>query len=253
MSYQQHLPLCALCALLSLPVHAAEPVSVLQVLDGDTCRLSDNREIRYLGIDAPETGDPLAETATQANNRLVGGKRIRLETGKPEKDRDGRLLAYVFVENTFVNQELVRQGMAWVRRPLDAQYRDILLKAQEEARRAGRGIWNGPTNINLVVAAVHARPKGGRTNLADEYVVIENRGKETLDMTGWSILDEAHHRYLVPNFALPAGARSTLRTGMGKNTATDLFWGNRVGIWNDDGDSIFIRDSQGRLVLIHSY
>jgi endonuclease YncB( thermonuclease family) len=253
MRHQQQLPLSLLCAVLSLPIHGAEPESVQQVLDGDTCRLSDNREVRYLGIDAPETGDPHAEAATQANNRLVGGKNVRLEIGKPEKDRDGRLLAYVFVDKTLVNEELVRQGFAWVRRPLDAKHRDMLLKAQEEARRAGRGIWNGSSNNFLVVAAVHAKPAGGKANLADEYVVTENRGKEAVDMTGWSILDETHHRYLVPNFGLTAGARMTLRTGMGRNTATDLFWGNRSGIWNDDGDSIFIRDAQGWLVLIHNY
>jgi endonuclease YncB( thermonuclease family) len=253
MTHHQQLTLCVLCALLSLPIHGAETLSVQQVLDGDTCRLSDNREVRYLGIDAPEKGEPLAEEATQANNRLVGGKNIRLEIGKPEKDRDGRLLAYVSVDTTLVNEALVREGFAWVRRPLDAKHRDILLKAQEEARTAGRGIWSGATNIVLVVAAVHARPARGRADLTDEYIVIENRGKEAVDMTGWSILDETHHRYLVPNFALPAKAKVTLRTGVGKNTATELFWGSRASIWNDEGDSVFIRDSQGRLVASHFY
>jgi endonuclease YncB( thermonuclease family) len=252
MSHQQQLPFCVLCALLSLPIHGAETLSVQQVLDGDTCRLSDNREVRYLGIDTPEKGEPLAEEATQANNRLVGGKQVRIEIGKPEKDRYGRLLAYVSVDKTLVNEALVRQGFAWVQRP-DDKYRDILLKAQEEARSAGRGIWSGDTNIVLVVTAVHARPAGGRANLTDEYVVIENRGKEAVDMTGWSILDETHHRYLVPNFALPARAKVTLRTGAGKNTATELFWGSRASIWNDDRDSVLIRDSQGRLVFSHIY
>jgi hypothetical protein len=152
-----------------------------------------------------------------------------------------------------LNEELVRQGFAWVRRPLDARHRDAMLKAQEEARRAVRGIWSGTSNLLLAVTAVHARPAGGKTNLADEYIAIENRGKAAVDMTGWSILDEAHHRYLVPNFILPADGKVTLRTGLGKNSATELYWGSRVAIWNDDGDSIFIRDAQGRLVLSHIY
>jgi hypothetical protein len=206
-----------------------------------------------LGIDAPEKGDPFSEEATQANNRLVGGKTIRLEIGRPAKDRDGRLLAYVFVDEEFINAELVRQGAAWVRRPVAAKYRDALIKAQDEARTAARGIWSSNTNFFIGVAAVHAKPEGGQTNLNDEYIVIENRGKNAVDMTGWSILDEAHHRYLVPNFVLPPGTKVTLRTGLGKNTATELFWGSRVGIWNDSGDSIFVRDTQGRLVLSHIY
>jgi endonuclease YncB( thermonuclease family) len=232
----------------------AEPLMVVQVIDGDTCRLHDNREVRYLGIDAPEKGDPLAEEATQAHNSLVSNREVRLELGRPEKDQNGRTLAYMFHGKTLVNEELVRQGWAHVRRPVQAKYRDRLLKAQDEARTAGRGIWAAVSNILLAVVEVNQKTSGASPDpLNSEFVVIENRGTNVVDLTGWSLLDESNHRYLFPNFILAPKARVTLRTGVGKNTPTDLYWGNRSAIWNDNGDTIFLKDSKGRIVLSHVY
>lgn len=253
MSCRQTLTVLTLCGFVFLSPDAAETATVQQVLDGDTCRLSDSREIRYLGIDAPEKGDPFANEATQINNRLVGGRSVRCEIGPTARDRNGRILAYVFQESTFVNAELLRQGAAYVRRPVKKKYREILNRAQDEARMARLGIWRGNTNAHIVIAAVHAKPKGGRENLSDEYPVLKNLDESNIDMTGWTVSDEAHQRYLVPHFVLPAKATVTLRTGLGKNDSTNLYWGSRNSIWNDNGDTIFSRDDQGRLVLSHVY
>jgi endonuclease YncB( thermonuclease family) len=236
------------------PAVAAETATVIQVLDGDTCRLHDNRDVRYLGIDAPEKGDPLAEEATQANNKLVANRTVRLELGRPAQDRNGRLLAYVFVGRTLVNEELVRGGWAHVRRPVTAKYRERLLKAQEAARAAGAGIWAGVSNISLAIVGVNAKAGvTGASALTNEFIVIQNQGSNAVNLTGWSVVDEGNMRYLFPNFSLAPGAKVTLRTGVGKNSAADLYWGNRRPVWNDEGDSIFIKDSDGRLVLSHVY
>jgi len=53
----------------------AETATVLKVIDGDTCQLDDQRLIRYLGINAPEKGDPFANESTQANNTFQEPRR----------------------------------------------------------------------------------------------------------------------------------------------------------------------------------
>lgn len=243
--------------LCGLPILAAAPIEILtviQVVDGDTCLLEDGQRVRYLGINAPERGDPQFEEATRANNELVGGKEIRLELGHPRQDRGDRLLAYVFVGETFINEELVRRGYAHIQRPLAAVYRDILLEAQEEARTAGRGIWAKIAGRDIAIARVHADAEGNDwQNLCDEYIVIENRSDIPVDLTGWTVSDEANHRYLFPNFILGAKARVPLRTCLGKNTEDELFWGSRRPIWNNDGDTIFIRDADGNIILSYVY
>ncbi|MEE9192497.1 MAG: lamin tail domain-containing protein [Candidatus Aerophobetes bacterium] len=235
-----------------LPVLAAQKdtFTVVRVIDGDTCVLENGERVRYLGINAPEEGDPYFEEATQANHNLVAGKEVRLEPQDPARDRGGRLLAYVFVSNVFVNEELVRQGYAHVQRPPRAEYRNRLLMVQRAAWLEALGIWVRAAGRNVAIAEIHPDPEGkDRENLCDEYIVIENREDTPLDLTAWTVSDEANHRYLFPNFTLKAKAAVTLRTCSGRNTESELFWGSRNSIWNNDGDTIFVRDTEGELAV----
>lgn len=232
----------------------AETVNITRVIDGDTCILQNGERVRYYGINAPEKGDPQFNEATQANNKLVTGKEVRLEPQNPSRDKEDRLLAYVFIDGIFVNEELLRLGCAHIQRPLAAKYRDRLLKAQEAAREEGLGIWAKAAEQGVVITKAHADAEGNeRDNLCDEYIVIENRKDVPVDLTGWIVYDEAHHRYLFPNFILKAKEAVTLRTCLGKNSQNELFWGSRSPIWNNEGDTVFIRDSQGQLVLSYIY
>jgi micrococcal nuclease len=124
---------------------------VEQVVDGDTIhvRLGARVEkVRYIGINTPEVHHPTkgeepgGREATQVNRRLVEGKRMRLELDVRERDRYGRLLAYVWVGDVMVNAELVRLGYAQVMTiPPNVRHQELLLKLQREAREAGRGLW----------------------------------------------------------------------------------------------------------------
>ena len=239
-----------------LPVLAAQEdtFTVARVIDGDTCILENDERVRYYGINAPEEGDPYFEEATESNHNLVAGKEVQLEPKDPSRDRDDRLLAYVFVNGVFVNEQLLRLGYAHIQRPLVAKYRDRLLRAQEAARQEGLGIWTKTAEQNIAIAEIHPDPEGkDRENPCDEYIVIENRRDASVDLTGWTIYDEAHHRYLFPSFVLEGKAAVTLRTCLGKNTESELFWGSRSPIWNNDGDTIFIRDTEGELALSYIY
>jgi micrococcal nuclease len=126
---------------------------VVRVVDGDTIRVSlGGREerVRYIGIDTPESVKPgtpvqcFAKKASAANARLVAGKRVRIERDVEERDRYGRLLAYVYpaAGGPMVNETLVRQGYA---RPLtippDVRHAERFRRLADEARRARRGLW----------------------------------------------------------------------------------------------------------------
>ncbi|HEX77028.1 MAG TPA: thermonuclease family protein [Dehalococcoidia bacterium] len=118
---------------------------VTRVIDGDTIEIAGGQRVRYIGIDTPEVYpqlEPWGLEALAANERLVGGKRVRLERDVTDRDRYGRLLRYVYVDDTFVNAELVRLGLARARAyPPDTKYQHILEQAEREARAAGLGIW----------------------------------------------------------------------------------------------------------------
>lgn len=95
-------------------------------------------------------------------------------------------------------------------------------------------------------------------NLNDEYVTFANKCSYSIDMVGWTIKDViASHIYTIPSFTFQAGATFTLFTGTGTNTNSALYWGrtsgNYAAIWNSGGDTLFLRDSNGNLVLSQSY
>jgi micrococcal nuclease len=120
----------------------------VRVTDGDTVRveLDSGREerVRYIGIDTPEPtqGECFADEATAANARLVEGRAVRLVPGEERRDRYGRLLAYVYAGDVFVNARLLREGFAepLVVRPND-RFEARFAVLAGDARRAGRGLW----------------------------------------------------------------------------------------------------------------
>jgi len=121
-----------------------------------------------------------------------------------------------------VNEELVRQDYAHVQHPLRAEYRDRFLMVQRAAWLEALGIWARAAGRNVTITEIHPDAEGkDRENLCDEYIMIENREDARLDLTGWTVSDEANHRYLFPNFTLKAKAAVTLRTCSGKNTESE--------------------------------
>jgi micrococcal nuclease len=119
---------------------------VIRIIDGDTIRvlLSEGEEepVRLIGIDASEQGDPLADEATAFLARLVDGETVMLVADQSNRDRYNRLLRYVFVDDLFVNEELVRAGLALARRyPPDTAMAERLEKAEADARRDEVGVW----------------------------------------------------------------------------------------------------------------
>ena len=125
-----------------------EQAVVARVVDGDTIVLEDGRKVRYIGIDTPETKHPskpvgcYGQEAAAFNKQLVDGQTVRLEKDISETDRYGRLLRYVYVGETMINETLVREGYARASTyPPDVKYQTLFQAAQTQARGAKRGLW----------------------------------------------------------------------------------------------------------------
>ncbi|MFC1545207.1 thermonuclease family protein [Gemmatimonadota bacterium] len=124
---------------------------VERVVDGDTIRVRINERVetvRYIGVDTPETVhptrgiEPYGLAASAFNRALVEGQPVRLQYDVEDRDRYGRLLAYVYTDSLFVNAELIRQGYAQVMTvPPNVRHADMFIRLQREARRGGRGLW----------------------------------------------------------------------------------------------------------------
>jgi micrococcal nuclease len=120
-----------------LPGFDFETALVTRIVDGDTIEVLMDGEIfrvRYIGINTPEFDQLCGPEATVANALLVAGQTVQMFKDVSETDRFGRLLRYVFVDDLFVNGELVRQGYARaLRYPPDTSLATVLESLEEEA------------------------------------------------------------------------------------------------------------------------
>jgi len=145
--------LLALACTITASDQSPAQVQVVRVIDGDTievcCMAGQPEKVRYIGVNTPETKHPMkgveeyGAEAAEANRRLVANKAVRLEFDVAQRDRYGRLLAYVYLEDgTFVNAWLVERGYAQVMTvPPNVKYQDLFLRLQRLARSAGKGLW----------------------------------------------------------------------------------------------------------------
>ena len=152
------LPVIVLLGLV-LPVtgQSALEGAVVRIVDGDTIHVRvDGRleKVRYIGVNTPEVHhprkgeEPGGRAAAAVNRDLVTGRRVRLELDVQSRDRHGRLLAYVWVDDTMINAELVRRGFAQVMTvPPNVRHQSLFLELQRQARDAGRGLWAEPAPI----------------------------------------------------------------------------------------------------------
>ena len=120
------------------------------MIDGDTFYLENGERVRLIGIDAPEYEpwkervDFYGREAAVYAQKWLTGKKVTLEEDAEEKDKYGRTLAYVYLQDgTFVNLELVKQGYARAKyyRPNGKHYK-ILKDAEKEAKNFKKGVWH---------------------------------------------------------------------------------------------------------------
>jgi len=142
---------------------SAEFIIVKRVVDGDTFVLANGDKVRLLGIDTPEkyeskklekdaessgrdkkTIKKLGQLASEYVKSLVEGKRVRLEKepNYDDKDRYGRLLRYVYLEDgTCVNAKIISDGYGQVYESYPISKTNEFRILQKEARESERGLW----------------------------------------------------------------------------------------------------------------
>jgi micrococcal nuclease len=122
--------------------YVERPIGVLRIVDGDNIELVDGRRIRYIGVDAPEEGECFREESIKINEELVMGKKVKIEFDKNDMDNYGRWLAYVWVDDVFVNQELLEKGAGeYFLDTVNKKYGEELVEAAEKGYGGNQGLW----------------------------------------------------------------------------------------------------------------
>ena len=118
---------------------------VSRVYNGRKVKLESEQHLTYAGIRAPYAGEPFFDDAKRRNTELVEGKKIRLRFDEAEPTDGETLNGYAFVDGEFVNELMVREGLAYVRLTTNNQrFAKELLAAQHAARSKRKGLWREP-------------------------------------------------------------------------------------------------------------
>lgn len=172
-------------------------VKVQRVVDGDTLRLVDGRNVRLIGLNSPEMGrqggsaEPFAEAARQRLQALVAanGERVSLQTGQQAKDHYGRTLAHAYdSRGRNLEAQLLAEGLGY---QVAVAPNLALVACQQAAERSARAARSGVWQRSPVKFPQQLR-SGGFALIQGRVAQVErNRGGIWLEMDGGLVLQVA--------------------------------------------------------------
>lgn len=223
----------------------SQRVVVSRIIDGDTVKAG-NISIRLLGINSPERGERYYNEAREFLESLILNQTVKLE--ESGVDRYNRKLAYIFLESENVNLELIKNGFA------SPYFPDGKKKYYYEFGNA----WEKCVGENLNFCEKSRDECADCVVLKDfdysnERIVFYNDCKFDCDLTNWQIKDEGRKKFVFEDFILSWGKSVEVITGEGKNSEEVLFWRGEEYVWTRQGDTLFLRDDESKLVLSERY
>ena len=233
--------------------------TVKSVYDGDTFTLETGDKVRVSGINTPELR-PLEDygvEAREATETFVSGKNVTLSYGSVERDGYGRLVAWVEVEGEPLAEHLLSLGLAHVFLipPIEEQYVDSMVVAEERARAAQRGVWSSEHyRGTLHITSFHANAPGDdRENVNGEYLRLCNISGVDLNVDGYRIADASGNSYPFPAMVVPPGHTIKVHSGKGEHQTDSssqlaIHLGSASPIWNNKADRATIYDRYGQVM-----
>jgi len=174
----------------SCDLKEAGTATIVEILNTDTLLLEDGRALRLVGILAPRTQTRwakslgLRERLISALQKHALGRQVKLRFGERKRDRYGRLLTHIFVdesgEDVWLQEMLIRDGLAMAYSFEDN--RDCIRALQEEeaaARANGAGLWE-----TGILRVRNAADPASMNALSYSFQIVEGRVSDVADIRG---------------------------------------------------------------------
>lgn len=207
----------------------SETGMVERIVDGDTVIIKGN-STRLLGINTPERGEKYYSEAKSFLNELILNKTVRLEFGKDKTDKYGRRLAYIIFEGRNINVEIVKNGFANTYIYDRDVYSSKLEEAWQECLANGKNLCE--KSSDKCANCIELK----KIDLNKQEIVLKNNC-ESCKLTNWSIKDEGRKKFVFGKFILEDEISIS-----SKDFGEDY-------VWTETGDTLFLRDAEGKLVL----
>lgn len=219
-----------------------QKIHVDRIIDGDTVE-SGNQSVRLLGINTPERGEKYYKEAKNFLEGFILNETVSLEFGKDKTDRYGRTLAYIFLDGENINQKQIEDGFA-----------NYYFFDKDKYYSGFKDGWKKciSKNINLCEKSNDKCSSCmvlQEINVKNQEAVFENICDFSCDLAKWEVKDEGRKKFVFPNFNVEANSEFSVIVGNGTNSENILFWNRKDYVWTKGGDTLFLRDSEGKLVL----
>lgn len=220
---------------------------VEKIIDGDTIVIENKTSVRLLGINSPEKGELYYEEAKKFLEDSVLNEKVYLEFGTKRYDQYNRILGFVFLGNKNMNIELVKQGFANVYILDYKRYEKQLRAAWQDCIKNKKNLCESSENV--CASCIKLK----EFNHKNQEVIFYNNCNFECELTKWQIKDEGRKKFIFPEFILKGNSSIMIKIGEGNNSPNVLFWEEDDYIWTEAGDTLFLRDNEGKLVLWRSY
>jgi endonuclease YncB( thermonuclease family) len=222
-------------------------VKVDRVIDGDTIEFN-KTSVRLLGINTPERGEKFYTEAKEFLEDKVLDKTVTLVSGREEKDRYGRLLAYIYLNGKNVNLEIVEQGYGNFYFPSgkDNKYNqfkeawDYCIENEKNLCERSRDVCASCIELK-------------EFDYKNDEIIFRNSCDFSCNLRDWELKDEGRKKFIFPEFILKPSSEVKVIVGDGFNDNKVLYWKNENYVFTTTGDTMFFRDSDGKLVLFSNF
>ncbi|MFA5953524.1 MAG: thermonuclease family protein [Candidatus Pacearchaeota archaeon] len=210
---------------------------VERIVDGDTIKIN-NESVRLLGINCPEKGEKYYSEAKEFLGKEILNESVEIHFGEDKYDLYGRKLGYIFYKNQNINSLVVKNGFANPYFPSgkNSYYPEFFSS------------WNECLENELNLCE-KSQDKCSECIILKEWgtknqlVILKNTCDFSCDLTGWTIKDEGRKKFVFEKTILEKNSIIEI-------SAQDF---NETYVWTSSGDTIYIRDNQGKLVLWENY
>lgn len=228
-------------------IEGSETGLVGRIIDGDTIEI-ENDSIRLLGINSPERGEEYYTEAKNYLETLSLNNVVQLKKGKEDRDRYNRELRYIFIGTTNLNLELVKKGLA------NPYFPDGKSQYYNEFFEAWKECIDNEVNLcepseNKCSVCINLK----NIDVKNQEVILENVCGFSCNLDDWTIKDEGRKKFEFPNFELKSGREVIVRVGSDVHTEEVVYWSGEDYVWTNSGDTLFLRDGEGKLVLWENY
>jgi len=220
---------------------------VERVIDGDTVKIN-NESVRLLGINCPEKGEKYYSEAKNFTTNELLGKEVKIYFGKDKYDLYERKLGYIFVGGENVNAKIVENGFANYYFP----------SGKDQYYASFYSAWENCLNnkINLCKMSENSCAKCVKLkdlSVENQEAIFENICGSDCNLKNWDIKDEGRKHFTFSDFNLRAGKSVIVKVGNSTNSNEILYWTGETYVWTKSGDTLFLRDLEGGLVLWEGY